>query len=66
MSALSGMAMPKDEGRLRSLLGSISYYWKHLPSLVKCAQSLVALLKKSAALDFTSAMAEVVREQLQD
>ena len=58
------MPMPTDIKQLRSLLGGLSYYRKFLPSMTHHIRSVMALLKKGAAFEFTSSMEDTVRTLL--
>ena len=64
VAALTRMPMPTDIKQLRSLLGGLSYYRKFLPNMAHHIRPITALLKKSAAFDFTSAMEDTVRALL--
>ena len=65
-TALTRMPMPTDIKQLRSLLGGLSYYRKFPPNMAHHIRPITALLKKSAAFDFTSAMEDTVRALLSE
>ena len=64
VAALTRMPMPTDIKQLRSQLGGLSYYRKFLPNMACRIRPITALLKKSAAFDFTSTMEDTVRALL--
>ena len=67
VATLTRMPMPTDikqRRSRRSLLGGLSYYRKFLPNMAHHIRPVTALLKKSAAFEFTSAMEDTVRTLL--
>ena len=64
VAALARMPMPTGIKQLRSLLGGLSYYRKFLPNMAYHIRPVTALLKKSAAFEFASAMEDTVRTLL--
>ena len=64
VAALARMPMPTGIKQLRSLLGGLSYFRKFLPNMAYHIRPVTALLKKSAAFEFPSAMEDTVRTLL--
>ena len=64
VAALARMPMPTNINQLRSLLGGLSYYRKFLANMAHHIRPITTLLKKGAAIDFTSAMEDTVRALL--
>ena len=64
VAALARMPMPTGIKQLRSLLGGLSYYRKFLPNMAYHIRPVTALLEKSAAFEFASAMEDTVRTLL--